>query len=325
VALQDLGFDRTDLSATFGDYLLGLGEVGERPTGIPFSLDMRSLVWYHQPTFAVEGYAVPGSWDELVALSSRMVADGHTPWCISAGPDFIAGVPAARLLEDMLLRSAGTDVYDRWGSHEIPFDDQSVVRAAGRLGEIVFGDGFVFGGAASAPERDWFEQMQPMFSDPPGCLMGIHEATITRWLPEGTILGEDVGVFPLPGFGPNRRGTVVDASYAVALADRPEVRVLMEALISPGFQCSLGTHSEFHSASPHRDVGPSCYTSPAAVATAEAVRAAMASEALRLSVSDQTLPVEVGWGTFPEAMAAWLRGRPISQVLGEVEASWPGG
>jgi alpha-glucoside transport system substrate-binding protein len=325
VALQEPGLDPSDLAATFGDYLLDLGEVGGRPTGIPFGLDMRSLVWYHLPTFAAEAYAIPGSWDELVSLSSRMASDGYTPWCMAAGPDFIAGVPAARLLEDVLLRSAGADVYDRWGDHEIPFDDQSVVRAAGRLGEIVFGDGFVFGGAASMPERDWFEQMQPMFSDPPGCLMGIHEATITRWLPEGTVLGEDVGVFALPGFGPNRRGTVVNASYAVALADRPEVRALMEVLVSPGFQCALGGDSEYHSASAHRDVGPSCYTSPAAGVTAEAVRAAMATDALRLSVSDQVLPVEVGWGTFPEAMTAWLRGRPISQVLAEVEASWPSG
>jgi alpha-glucoside transport system substrate-binding protein len=325
VPLEDLGLDLDDLSVALGDYLLGLGEVGGRPTGIPFSLGLPGLVWFHQTTFAAEGYQVPDSWDELVALSSRMVADGYTPWCMAAGPEFFAGVPATRWLEDVLLRSAGAAVFDQWGNHEIPFDDQAVVRAAGRLGEIVFGDGFVLGGARSIPDQDWFEQVQPMFADPPGCLMVIQGTTATLRFPEGTILGEDVGVFALPGFGPNRRGTVVDASYAVALADRPEVRALMEVLASPGFQCSLGGDPGYHSASPHRDVGPSCYTSPAAAISTEAVRAAMATDALRLGASDQVLPVEVGWGTFPEAMAAWLRGRPISQVLAEVEASWPGG
>ena len=44
--------------------------------------------------FDAAGYEVPTTWEELIALSDRIVADGGVPWCIENGWDMeLPGVP----------------------------------------------------------------------------------------------------------------------------------------------------------------------------------------------------------------------------------------
>ena len=50
--------------------------------GFPFKKDLKSLVWYLPEQFEDNGYEIPQSMEELIALSDQMVADGNTPWCI---------------------------------------------------------------------------------------------------------------------------------------------------------------------------------------------------------------------------------------------------
>ena len=42
----------------------------------PLGANMKSFVWYSPAVFAEKGYTVPTTWDELFALSDKMVADG---------------------------------------------------------------------------------------------------------------------------------------------------------------------------------------------------------------------------------------------------------
>ena len=52
-------------------------------------------------------------------------------------------------MEDILLRTAGPEVYDQWVAHEIPFDDPAVKAAAETFGEVLFAEDYVLGGAAA--------------------------------------------------------------------------------------------------------------------------------------------------------------------------------
>ena len=83
--------DTRTLRSDFGDYLLGIGTLSPAEatthagTGtvraIPLTVDLKGLVFYPKAEFQAAGYEVPASWDELVALSHQIVADGGTPWC----------------------------------------------------------------------------------------------------------------------------------------------------------------------------------------------------------------------------------------------------
>ena len=51
--------------------------------GAWYRATVKSLVWYPYPEFEDAGYEVPRTWEELIALSEAMVADGNTPWSIA--------------------------------------------------------------------------------------------------------------------------------------------------------------------------------------------------------------------------------------------------
>ena len=69
---------------------------------------VNSLVFYPKAAFEKAGYQVPATWQELLALSDRIVKDGGTPWCI----DNDDGCPAANWIRDTMLRTvAPADYY----------------------------------------------------------------------------------------------------------------------------------------------------------------------------------------------------------------------
>ena len=115
--------------------------------GFFYKVDLKSLVWYSPENFEDAGYDVPQSMEELKALTEQIVADGDTPWCIGLGSGGATGWPATDWVEDMMLRTQATDVYDAWVSNEIPFDDPKVVAAIEEFGFFARTDDFVAGGA----------------------------------------------------------------------------------------------------------------------------------------------------------------------------------
>ena len=85
----------------------------------PMSANMKSLVWYSPKAFTAAGYAVPKTWDEMMALSDTIANAGKKPWCGGISSGTATGWPATDWLEQVVLRTGGGDVYDKWVSHAI--------------------------------------------------------------------------------------------------------------------------------------------------------------------------------------------------------------
>ena len=147
-----MGFDIDELNELLGESFMALGEVDGKHYGLPTNINLKSMVWYPKDNFDAAGYEVPATWDELIALSDQIVADGGTPWCVGFESGGDSGWPATDWMEDIMLRTAGPEVYDQWYKHEIPFNDPAVLAAAETFGEVMFADGYVLGGAPATAD-----------------------------------------------------------------------------------------------------------------------------------------------------------------------------
>ncbi|MFQ3583839.1 MAG: ABC transporter substrate-binding protein, partial [Cyanobacteriota bacterium] len=128
--------DSQQLSQGYRSFWLELGTVDDTLVGVWYRASVKSLVWYPVPQFEEAGYEIPETWDELLALSDQIVADGGTPWCIGIESSGATGWVGTDWIEDILLRTSGPEVYDQWVRNEIPFNDPRVKEAFEKMGEI---------------------------------------------------------------------------------------------------------------------------------------------------------------------------------------------
>jgi len=86
---------------------LGVCEDGNH-YGIPWFPNFKSIVFYHEPTFTANGYEIPETYEDMVALSEQIVADGlellEVAWWVSAVPGLaiLATVLGLNLFGDWL-------------------------------------------------------------------------------------------------------------------------------------------------------------------------------------------------------------------------------
>jgi alpha-glucoside transport system substrate-binding protein len=322
VSLEDMGFDIEELNAQLGESFMALGEYQGAHYGIPTNINLKSMVWYPKAAFDAAGYEVPETWDDLIALSDQIVEDGSTPWCVGFGSEGSTGWPATDWMEDIMLRTAGPDVYDQWVAHEIPFNDPAVLTAAETFGEVMFAENYVLGGAPATPDIAFADAPAPMFEDPPNCWLHRQASFINAEFPEDAVAGEDYDWFPLPPI--DQEGTLYAGELTVVGQNRPEVVDFLERFIAEDVQCEMGSVQASSRISPNVDVGPDCYANDILADASVILTDALETGTGRFDASD-LMPAEVGSGSFWTGMVEYMTGGPdnVETVLDEIEASWP--
>jgi alpha-glucoside transport system substrate-binding protein len=279
-------------------------------------------VWYPKAAFDEAGYEVPETWDELIDLSDQIVEDGSTPWCVGFGSEGSTGWPATDWMEDIMLRTAGPDVYDQWVENEIPFDDDAVATAMDRFGEIMFTDGYVLGGAQATPDIMFGDAPGPMFEDPPNCWLHRQASFINAEFPEDAEAGVDYDWFVLPPI--DQEGILYAGELTVVGENRPEVVDFLERFIAENVQCEMGGVQASSRISPNVDVGPDCYANEILADASVVLTDALEEGTGRFDASD-LMPAQVGSGSFWTGMVEYMTGGPDNrdQVLESIESSWP--
>ncbi len=298
---------------------IDLATVDGQLSGVFYRASTKSLVWYPVPQFEEAGYEIPQTWDELIALSDQMVADGNTPWCISIEHGGATGWVATDWVEDIMLRTSGPDVYDQWISHDIPFSDDSVKDAVEVMGDIWFNDEYVYGGT-TAILTTWVGDTQtPMFDEAgPSCWMHRQAGWIPAFFPEGKAAGTDSAFFYLPPIDEAQGKPVLGGGDVVSMFnDRPEVRAFMEYIATP--EAAKGWIEQEGFISPNKSVPLDWYPNEIDRAQAEIMKNATV---FRFDASD-LMPASVGTGTFWEGMINYVSGDDLDTVLQEIDASWP--
>ena len=285
----------------------------------PYKIDVKSLVWYSPDNFADAGYEVPTTMEELKALTEQIVADGGTPWCIGLGSGGATGWPATDWVEDMMLRTQSPDTYDKWVTHQIPFNDPAVVGAIDEFGWFAKNDKFVAGGAGAVASTDFRDSPKGLFTSPPQCYLHHQASFISSFFPEGTVVGEDADFFYMPAYESKDLGKPVLGAGTLAFMtkDTEASRAFIEFLKTPIAHEVWMAQSGF--LTPMTTANAELYGTPALKKQGEMLTSATT---FRFDGSD-LMPGAVGAGSFWTGMVDFVGGKTAEEVTGTIDASWP--
>jgi alpha-glucoside transport system substrate-binding protein len=301
--------------------------------GIPYKADVKSTVWYPIKAFAAKGYTVPTTWDELIALSDKIVADGSHPWCASAGgPGTATGWQLTDWIEEVVLKTKGIDYYNNWINHTVKFTDPGIKDAFDRVAKVLFTQGYVDGGGTAIVNTDQKTPMDPMFNQDtaaPGCWMqkiptwygpDFFPDQRTSGQPSKFKIGEDIGIFAFPTIEPAQNGSEGSADTVIMMNDRPEVRAVAEFLATPeGIQNWIRAGSAIST-----NVKTPADWYAGAYKLKVAADIANKSKFIGFDASD-LMPASVGAGTFWTQTVDWANnnGSNTDAVLKNIDDSWP--
>jgi len=293
---------------------------GTITAGVWHRFNAKSQVWYPQEEFEAAGYEIPETWDEMMALSDQIVADGDKPWCVGIESGAATGWTATDWMEEIMLRTTSLENYDKWTTGELPFSSPEVKNALTILDEV-WSDEYVFGGREAIVTTFFGDAPAPMFEDPPKCWLHKQGNFIVSFFPEGSESGTDFGFFYLPPIDEEYGKPYLVAGDIMAMFnDRDEVRAVME------FFTKGEAVKEWLAAggalSPHEDAQLDWYGDPIERGIAELVNEATS---VRFDGSD-LMPGEVGAGAFWTGMTDFFSGTAdMDTVLAEIDAAWPEG
>lgn len=296
---------------------------GEITAGVWNRNNGKDLVWYPKAAWEAAGYAIPTTWDELIALSDQIVADGASPWCVGMESGAATGWAATDWIETIMLRTTSLENYDNWSfpadpANRLPFTSPEVKNAAEVLASIWFKEGYVYGGREAIAGTSFGDAPGPMFDNPPKCYMHKQGNFITSFFPE-TVTAADYDFFYLPPIDPEygKPFEVAGDIYAM-FNDRPETRAVLD-FFSRGESVKAWLQAG-GTLAPHNDVDPEWYTNEI-----ERKIATLISEATSVRFDGSDLqPGAVGSGSFWKGMTDWVSGTAdLDTVLAEIDAAWP--
>lgn len=311
-------FSMDYLQAQYDQSWLDMATMDGIMSGFWHRANVKSLVWYPKGPFEERGYQIPETWDELIALTDQIVADGDTPWAIGIESAGATGWVGTDWIEDILLRTAPVEVYDAWVVGEHPFDSPEVRRAFEIMSDIWFNDDYVLGGTDAILLVPFGDSPNALFENPPAAWLHRQASFIPAFFPEGAQVGVDVDFFYLPGIDEEFGNPVLGAGdiYGV-FTDRPEVRALARYMTQ-----GISTKSWVEAGgfvSPHADTPLEWYTTEADRRYAEIIQNA---DTFRFDGSD-LMPGPVGAGSFWTEMVNYVNGKDLTAVLRAIDNSWP--
>lgn len=295
--------------------------------GVPAKTDLKSIVWYKPSLFEAGGYAVPETYDEFVALVDEIAAaDGAKPLCVGIESGQATGWAYTDWTEEMVLRQHGTDVYDQWVNHDIPFNDPQIVESMETVANL-WTDDNVFAAGGTIAATNFGDNATPLLDE--DCYMHRQANFFASFFPEGTAFADGsedaIDVFYFPDINGDRP-VLTAGIIAAAFTDKPEVWSLMEYLASAEYaenrqraqaEFQGGSLSGYLSAAQGQDA--SVYL-PLEQGFLDILTS---SDNSRFDGSD-LMPADVGAGSFWSEGTSLVNGDQDAQTTADnIEASWP--
>jgi ABC-type glycerol-3-phosphate transport system substrate-binding protein len=227
--LKDMDFAKDTVLANYPADIEKLGEIDGKLYGLIIKAANKSTVWYNVKAFTDAGVEPPKTWDDWVKDAGTLKASGIPAYSIG-GAD---GWTLTDLFENIYLRQAGADMYDKLSKHEIKWTDQSVKDALTTMGQILGDSANMAGGTSGALQTDFPTSVSNVFSDSPKAAQVIEgdfvPGVVSSSNPLKPVDGYNVFAFPSVG---DSGSNVVEGGGDVLMmfTDNDAVRALVNYL-----------------------------------------------------------------------------------------------
>ena len=321
-----LAFDDATVTTAKATLVPGFVESGTcddgKVYGLPSAVSVKSLLWYDQAAWKATGEAFPETMDQLLSVTDTIRDSGKTPWCIAAESGQATGWPITDWIEDLVLRTAGPEGYDKWVKGELKFTDPAVKEAFEYFQKLAFTEGNVLGGTKAIVSTNFQTGGNALFRTPPGCYL-FKQATFIAGaggFPDDVLSALDtkvgVGAFPAKEAGNNP--VLVGGDLAAAFNNDKNTLALRNFIASKDNGVEVGKAGYF---SPHKTFDVALYPSKTLQTIAKDVL--YSSSAARFDGSD-LMPAKVGAGTFWTEPVKWLNGQEdLDTMLANIDKSYP--
>jgi alpha-glucoside transport system substrate-binding protein len=292
----------------------------------PLGANVKSFVWYSPKTFADNGWSIPTTWAELLALSDQIAAESDVqPWCVGVESGVATGWAATDWMEDLMLRFQSAETYDRWVSNDLAFNSPEVLEVINEADKILRNPTYVGNvqaiattsfATAGAGLVDGTCGMHRQASFIGGILRDDFGAVIVT--PEDTDVEGGITTFYFPGVSADNRPALGGGEFVGAFSDRPEVQAVQHYLTTALWNNKKAALGGWFSA--HLGLDTANVADPVNKVAVEILQNA---STFRFDASD-LMPGAVGAGTFWTEMTAWFaEGKDSQAVLDAIQASWP--
>ena len=321
-----LAWSDADVSTDGADMVNGFVGAGTCPDGkvygLPSAVNVKSLIWYDQANFKAIGDQLPTTLDGLLTLMDKLKSQGKVPWCIAAESGNATGWPITDWIEDLVLRLAGPDNYDKWVTGALKFNSPEIKPAFEYFQKIAFTDSNVLGGTKGIVATNFQTGGNPLFNKPPGCYL-FKQATFIAakgGFPDNVLSSLDTtaGVTAFPPKAEGVNPVLSGGDLAGAFNNDANTLKLRNFIASKDNGTEVGKAGYF---SPHKSFDVSLYPNKTLQKIAKDVL--YASTAARFDGSD-LMPAKVGAGTFWTEPVKWISGQEdLNAALDNIDASFP--
>jgi alpha-glucoside transport system substrate-binding protein len=294
--------------------------------GAPLMASVKGFVWYSPADFKEWGVEVPTTYQELIDLTTTIQGKtGKAPWCVGFGSEAATGWPGTDWVEDLVLRQAGPETYDKWVNHEIPFTDPAIKDAFDSVGDIILNPDFVnagFGDVKSINSTPFGDVARALGTG--DCAL-THQASFFDGFIQDPKNGNatvgpdaDIWAFVTPSIEAGGNAVTGGGEIVAAFANDADTQKVQEYLSSSDWANSRVKLGGVISANKGLDAANA--SSPI---LQEAIKILQdPNTTFRFDASD-LMPGVVGAGSFWTGMVDWVNGKSTDEVLSTIDASWP--
>ncbi len=313
--IDDIAGDLVDQN--FAPAWRDLGSYQGKLYAVFFKGANKSTFWYNKHVFDQAGVQPPSDWPGLQDVASTISDAGFTPLAFDGG----SGWPLTDWFENVYLRTAGPDMYDKLTKHEIPWTDPSVTTALQTLAQVWSHADWQLGGVNGSLQAQFPDNADKLGANPPKVglyyegdfLGGIISADAKAKL------GTDIDFFDFPAVNGSQPAVVGGGDAAVLFTDNEAAKELIKFLASPEAPVPWIQAGGF--SSPNKNVDPTTY--PDEITQRSAVALANAS-VFRFDMSDlepAAFGGTTGQGMFKAFQDLLKNPSDISAVQDELESS----
>jgi alpha-glucoside transport system substrate-binding protein len=277
-ALQPLDFAKTTITDNYPEDFVKLTTIDGKIYGLIFKGANKSTVWYNVKSFDDAGIDPPKTWDDLIKDGSTIKASGTTPYSVG-GAD---GWTLTDLFENIYLRQAGGDMYDKLSDHTIKWTDPSVKKALTTMGQYLQGN-LVAGGTSGALQTDFPTSVSNVFSDSPKAALVAEGDFVPGVVASSNPLKpvDGYNVFAFPSVDGSEDAVVGGGDTVMMFKDTPASEAIVKCLATPEASEAWAKRGGF--SSPNKNLDTSVYPDEITKTTASALAT---TKVFRFDMSD---------------------------------------